>query len=204
PEPGRRALQRHANQQKQRRCHEHQQHRSQVAVATEPPDVKGGEQQQGKAKREIPRARLHCASRLAISATRRPSTRARWASSSLGCGSSWAPATWLAPYGVPPVVVWLSAGSVNGMPTIRQPWCNSGICIDSSVDSWPPCIEAVEVNTAAGLPTRVPFTHSAPRPSRKCLTGAAMLPKRVGLPSTMPSHSARSLISTYGAPSSGT
>ena len=42
---------------------------------------------------------------------------------------------------------------------------------------------AVEVNTAAGLPTSVPLAHSAPRPSMKCLSGAAMLPKRVGLPS---------------------
>lgn len=105
---------------------------------------------------------------------------------------------------MPPLVVWLSAGSVNGMPTIRQPWCSSGRCIDSKVDSWPPCIEAVEVNTPAGLPARVPLAHSAPRPSRKCFIGAAMLPKRVGLPSSKPLHSARSALSTYGAPSSGT
>ena len=52
---------------------------------------------------------------------RRPSARASAASSSLGCGSSSPPATWLAPYGVPPVRVLLSCGSVNGMPTITQP-----------------------------------------------------------------------------------
>ena len=102
---------------------------------------------------------------------------------------------WLATqlvFTAPPLVVWLNAGSVNGMPTITQPWCSSGTCIDSRVDSWPPCIEAVEVNTPAGLPDRVPLTHSAPSPSRKCLTGAAMLPKRVGLPSSRPWHSTRS------------
>src|SRR3546814_15852842 len=78
------------------------------------------------------------------------------------------------------------------MPNTTQPWCSSGTVIVSSVDSWPPCIVEVEVNTAAGLPTSVPLAHCAPRPSMKCLTGAAMLPKRVGLPRTRPAHSSRS------------
>ena len=42
--------------------------------------------------------------------------------------------------------------------------------MDSSVDSCPPCWVAVEVNTAAGLPTSVPLAHSAPSPSMKCFT----------------------------------
>ena len=29
-----------------------------------------------------------------------------------------------------------------------MPWCSSGIIIDSSVDSWPPCRLPVDVNTA--------------------------------------------------------
>ena len=82
------------------------------------------------------------------------------------------------------------------MPTMTQPWCSSGICIESRVDSCPPCWVEVEVNTAAGLSTSVPLAHSAPSPSMKCLSGAAMLPKRVGLPSTRPAHSARSLACT--------
>ena len=86
---------------------------------------------------------------------------------------------------------------------ITQPWCSSGSCIDNSVDSCPPCWVAVEVNTPAGLSTRVPLAHSAPRPSMKCFSGAAMLPKRVGLPSTIPAHSCKSRDCTYGAPSSG-
>ena len=55
---------------------------------------------------------------------------------------------------------------------------------------------AVEVNAPAGLPTRVPLAHSAPSESMKCFIGAAMLPKRVGLPSSKPAHSARSRLST--------
>jgi hypothetical protein len=38
----------------------------------------------------------------------------------------------------------------------------------------------------------------------KYLSGAAMLPKRVGEPSARPTHSSRSRASTYGAPSAGT
>jgi len=97
---------------------------------------------------------------------------------------------------VPPLRVVLSAASVNGMPLITQPWCSSGTSIVSRVDSWPPCMVAVEVNAAAGLPTSVPLAHSAPRVSMKCFIGAAMLPKRVGLPISRPAHSARSRLST--------
>src|SRR6476469_3418821 len=118
--------------------------------------------------------------------------------------SSRTPATWLAPYGEPPLRVLLRRGSVYGIPAMTQPWCSSGSIIDSSVDSCPPCIVEDDVNTPAGFPTSVPLAQSPPSPSIQCLSGAAMLPKRVGLPSTRPAHSCRSPASTYGAPSSGT
>jgi len=89
------------------------------------------------------------------------------------------------------------------MPTISMPWCSSGSIIDSSVLSWPPCWVEVEVNTPAGLPDSTPDIHSAAVPSRKYLSGAAMLPKRVGLPMTRPAQSRRSVRSTYGGPSPG-
>ena len=37
----------------------------------------------------------------------------------------------------------------------------------------------------------------------KCFIGAAMLPKRVGLPSSRPAHCSRSCGVAYGGPSSG-
>ena len=51
--------------------------------------------------------------------------------------------------------------------------------------------------------------HRAAHPQRaraieKCFSGAAMLPKRVGLPRRRPSHSRRSSCVAYGGPSSGT
>ncbi len=61
----------------------------------------------------------------------------------------------------------------------------------------------MEANTTAGLPDRVPASHSAAVPSRKYFIAEAMLPKRVGEPSARPAHSARSDSSTYGAPSGG-
>ncbi|MOA44068.1 hypothetical protein D3C78_1662960 [compost metagenome] len=73
-----------------------------------------------------------------------------------------------------------------------MPWCNNGSIIDSSVVSCPPCRLAVEVNTPAGLPTRAPVSHRLLVPSRKYLSGAAMLPKRVGLPSARPAQFFRS------------
>ena len=50
-----------------------------------------------------------------------------------------------------------------------MPWCSSGTIIVSSVDSWPPCSEPVEVKTPAGLRSSAPFSHSALVPSRKIL-----------------------------------
>ena len=61
-----------------------------------------------------------------------------------------------------------------------------GIIIDSSVASCPPCNVCVDVNTPAGLPTSAPETQRLDVLSRKYLSGAAMLPKRVGLPMTRP------------------
>ena len=85
-----------------------------------------------------------------------------------------------------------NAGAVNGNPTRYMPWWIKGSIIDSNVDSWPPCIDVVEVNTAAGLRSSVPLSQSALVPSRKYFKGAAMLPNRVGLPRSSPSHSLRS------------
>ena len=67
-----------------------------------------------------------------------------------------------------------------------------GNIIESSVDSWPPCSVWVEVKTPAGLPAKAPDIHSALVPSKKNLTGAAMLPNRVGLPRIRPQHCTRS------------
>ena len=64
--------------------------------------------------------------------------------------------------------------------------------METSVVSWPPCRLAVEVKTHAGLPASAPRCQRSEVPSRKCLSGAAMLPKRVGLPSARPAHSSRS------------
>ena len=75
---------------------------------------------------------------------------------------------------------------------ITQPWCSSGTSIVSRVDSWPPCMVCVDVNTAAGLPARLPCSHSVDVWSMKCLSGAAMFPKRVGLPRMSPSAALRS------------
>ena len=62
----------------------------------------------------------------------------------------------------------------------------------SRVLSWPPCRLEVEVKTAAGLSIKAPLIQMAEVWSRKYFSGAAMLPKRVGLPSTRPAHSRRS------------
>jgi hypothetical protein len=59
----------------------------------------------------------------------------------------------------------------------------------------PPCCDPVEVNTQAGLPASAPFSHRGPLPSMNAFIGAAMLPKRVGLPSASPAHSSRSFSS---------
>ena len=69
--------------------------------------------------------------------------------------------------------------------------------------SWPPCRLAVEVKTQAGLPASAPRRQRSEVPSQKCLSGAAMLPKRVGLPSARPAQRSRSSSSQYGGPSAG-
>src|SRR5450432_858302 len=79
------------------------------------------------------------------------------------------------------------------------PWCSSGTIIETRVTSWPPCIVAVEENTAAGFPARVPRDHSGPRPSMKCFSGAAMLPKRVGDPSEARAFLEVALLDVRGA-----
>ncbi len=77
----------------------------------------------------------------------------------------------------------------------RRSACRDGAAEPSStisVVSWPPCRLPVDVKTQAGLPASAPENHSAPVPSMKYLSGAAMLPKRVGEPSARPAHSTRS------------
>ena len=73
-----------------------------------------------------------------------------------------------------------------------MPWWIRGFIIDSRVLSWPPCIEAVEVKTQAGLLISVPDIHCGLVPSRKYFMAAAILPKRVGLPSARPAQSVKS------------
>lgn len=73
-----------------------------------------------------------------------------------------------------------------------MPWCSSGSSIEIRVVSWPPCRLEVEVKAVAGLSTRAPPSHSSLVVSTKCFSGAAMLPKRVGLPSARPAQWRRS------------
>src|SRR5690606_12974126 len=79
----------------------------------------------------------------------------------------------------------------------------SGSCMDSRVLSCPPCRLAVVVKTAAGLPARLPDSHRLLVPSMKYLSGAAMLPKRVGLPRISAEQCFRSPSVQYRAPDSG-
>src|SRR5690606_29350269 len=157
PEAGRDRGPGQPGRQQQRRQREHRQGHP-VTAQAEPGHEQGGQRKQCEpygASRSVQLPSL-----AASSAIRRPSARASLTSSSLVSGSSLSPAKWLAPYGVPPLRVVLRPGSVNGMPATTQPWCSSGSIIVSRVDSWPPCIVLVEVNTPAGLPTRVPLAHS--------------------------------------------
>ena len=78
------------------------------------------------------------------------------------------------------------------MPEITMPWCSKGTIIVSKVDSCPPCSELVEVKTLAGFPLKVPESQCDDVVSKKYFNGAAMLPKRVGLPRTKPSQCSRS------------
>ncbi len=73
----------------------------------------------------------------------------------------------------------------------------------SGVVSWPPCIVLPEVNAPAGLPASTPVSHRLEVPSKNAMSGAAMLPKRTGLPSTSPAHSRRSSCVASAAPSAG-
>ena len=57
---------------------------------------------------------------------------------------------------------------------------------------------------AGRLAREPPLTHSALVPSRKYFSGAAMLPKRVGLPTTRPAHSADRHAWRRAVPRSGT
>ena len=75
---------------------------------------------------------------------------------------------------------------------MSMPWCIRGNIIDSRVLSWPPCSVSVDVNTAAGLPTKAPDSQRSPVLSRKYFSGAAILPNRVGLPRARPSQAASS------------
>src|SRR5581483_3450315 len=79
-----------------------------------------------------------------------------------------------------------------------------GSIMDNRVDSWPPWCVWVEVNTPAGFPASAPDTHRLDVQSRKYFRGAAMLPKRVGLPRTSPSARRRSSRLAYGGPLVGT
>ncbi len=72
--------------------------------------------------------------------------------------------------------------------------------MDSKVDSCPPCSVCVEVKTAAGLFASAPESHSALVPSRKNLSGAAMFPKRVGLPRIKPQVCGQILMSGVRRP----
>ena len=84
-----------------------------------------------------------------------------------------------------------------------MPWWSSGSIIDNSVVSWPPCKLDVEVKTPAGTPINEPFSQRSEVLSIKYLSGAAMLPKRVGLPSRRPAQSAKSDCWQNSGPSSG-
>jgi hypothetical protein len=64
--------------------------------------------------------------------------------------------------------------------------------MDKHVDSCPPCKVWVELKTAAGLPAKAPCAQSELVLSKKYFIGAAMLPKRVGLPMIKPSAWANS------------
>ncbi len=62
----------------------------------------------------------------------------------------------------------------------------------SGVVSWPPCIVLPDVKAPTGLPASTPVSQRLDVPSKNAIRGAAMLPKRTGLPSTRPAHSRRS------------
>ena len=72
--------------------------------------------------------------------------------------------------------------------------------IDIRVVSWPPCIDAVQQNTPAGLSTRAPFIHKDPVWSKKFRNWLDMLPNLVGEPNIIPSIPASSsTVATFTA-----
>ena len=73
----------------------------------------------------------------------------------------------------------------------------------NNVDSCPPCMLLLLVNTLAGLPIKSPDSHTPLVPSKKYFIAAAILPKRVGLPMAKPAQVRKSSMLTYGAPLSG-
>src|SRR2546422_494749 len=65
------------------------------------------------------------------------------------------------------------------------------------VDSWPPCVVCDEVKAVPTLLASCPSCHSWPAWSMNCLSWAATLPKRVGVPKATPSaHSRSSRVAT--------
>ena len=60
------------------------------------------------------------------------------------------------------------------------------------VDSWPPCIELVDVNANPGIPSSALADQRSPVVSRKYFKGAAMEPNLVGDPSARPLQLIRS------------
>ena len=62
----------------------------------------------------------------------------------------------------------------------------------SGVVSWPPCVVLPDVKAPTGLPASTPVSQRLDVPSKNAISGAAMLPKRTGLPTTRPAHSRRS------------
>ena len=70
----------------------------------------------------------------------------------------------------------------------------------NSVVSWPPCCVADDAK-ARRLPCRggLPFAHRPPAWSRKLTIWDDILPKRVPVPTTIASYSARSSMRATGA-----
>ena len=117
--------------------------------------------------------------------------------------SCFAPLTWLAPYGLPPWLVVLSAGSLYEIPTITIPWCSSGVIMLVKVVSCPPCMVPVLVNTDAGLFCKSPASQIVTLLSQKYFIDAVILPKWVGLPNASPTQFFKSSMLAYRSPSSG-
>ena len=105
--------------------------------------------------------------------------------SSLGLRIVLVPATWLAPYGVPPRASWSERARYTGCLPARS---RGATAAPASSAAWLPATVHGRGRSEhrGGLADQGAGAHSAPRPSIKCLSGAAMLPNRVGLPSARP------------------